>query len=336
MSVRDRLRPWARRLRAARSVILMWCLRCTGVRSGVVLMYHRVEPRQGDPRTEFTPPLHRDLFASQLRHIARLYRVVAADAIQEAARERRRGRRFPVALTFDDDTASHVEHAAPLLRERALPATFFLNGLALDRAHAYWWERLQTAYATCRSWVELVPPDVLAAASAAAGHRTPEVYEITIAVQHMTIPARRTWAETLLKRVGQDPPDAGLRAAQVRELKKSGFTIGFHGANHEPLSLLAPDDLDAELCEGRERLEAVIGEPLRLISYPHGEVNNKVAEAARAHGFEQGFTVQEMAVTPKSDAMLLGRLDAQIDDPALFARRLVQMLRRTKGAQRAQ
>ena len=113
MSVRDRLRPSARRVRATCAVALMWCLRWTGMRSGVVLMYHRVEPRQGDPRTEFTPPLHRDLFAWHLRHVARLYRVVAADANPRTRyASAARGGRFPVALTFDDDTASHVEHAA--------------------------------------------------------------------------------------------------------------------------------------------------------------------------------------------------------------------------------
>jgi hypothetical protein len=77
----------------------------------------------------------------------------------------------------------------------------------------------------------------------------------------------------------------------------------------------------------------VTGEPLRLISYPHGQVNDKIAKAARAYGFEQGFTVDEMAVTPNCDAMLLGRLDAQVDGPAFFARRLVQVLRRVEGAQ---
>jgi peptidoglycan/xylan/chitin deacetylase (PgdA/CDA1 family) len=327
------LRRWAGPLRAVAAVALMWCLRWTRMRSGVVLMYHRVEPRQGDPRTEFTPPLHCDLFAWQLRHLTRHYSVVAADAIQEAVRGRRRGGRFPVALTFDDDTVSHAEHAAPLLRERGLPATFFLNGLALERARSYWWERLQTGYAKSGSWSRLIRPDVLAAAVEAAGHRQPEAYEITIAVQHMTIRDRRAWAEGLLERVGEDPPDAGLRAAQVQELHHSGFTIGFHGANHEPLSLLAPDELETELCDGRGRLEEVTGESLRLISYPHGQVDQRVAEAAHAHGFDQGFTVQEIAVTPGSNSMLLGRLDAQIDSRARFARQLAQVLRRANEAQ---
>lgn len=299
-------------------------------------MYHRVEPRQGDPRTEFTPPLHRALFAWQLRHLTRHYRVVPADAIQEAVRERRRGQRFPVALTFDDDTVSHVAHVAPLLRQQGLPATFFLNGQALEHPRAYWWERLQTAYASCGSWRTLVPSNVLAAATAAAGDRDPEAYEITIAVQRMTPSARGAWAETLLERVGEDPPDAGLRAAQVSDLHGAGFAIGFHGANHEPLSLLAPDELEAELSESREPLEALIGQPPRLISYPHGQVNGRVVEAARAHGFEQGFTVEEIAVTPRSDSMLLGRLDAQIDGRARFARRLAHLLCHANEAQWAQ
>ena len=217
-----------------------------------------------------------------------------------------------------------------------LPATFFLNGLALDGARAYWWERLQAAYAASGSWVELVPPDVLGAATAAAGRRVPEATRSPSAIQQMTIPPAAHGPRRCSAAWGEDPPNAGLRRAQVRELLDSGFTIGFHGANHWPLSLLASDELEAELCGGREALEAVIGGPLRLISYPHGQVDATLSPTRRIARLRTGLHGQRDGrhwVLTQANAMLLGRLDAQIDGPALFARRLVQVLRRTERAQ---
>ena len=70
---------------------------------------------------------------------------MAAADILGAIRSRRRGERFPVAITFDDDLPEHVHEALPALRAAGVKATFFLNGASLDAPHAFWWEDLQRA-----------------------------------------------------------------------------------------------------------------------------------------------------------------------------------------------
>jgi peptidoglycan/xylan/chitin deacetylase (PgdA/CDA1 family) len=124
---------WAHRVR----------VRWSAARIGLVFCYHGVSARGGDPVREISAPVsHRD-FERQLRHLRRRYRVVPALCLPAEAAARARGRRVPVAITFDDDLPSHLSHAAPALRRAKLPATFFLSGAGLNGPFSFWWQLLQ-------------------------------------------------------------------------------------------------------------------------------------------------------------------------------------------------
>ena len=133
-------------------------------RVGVAIVFHRIGDPQGDPAKEFVPARGTRLFESQVRHLKRGYRLVKASELLAACRTRRIGQRIPVAITFDDDLASHASVAMPILQNAGVPATFFLCGASLDRPFAFWWERLQVALdnGTLRE----VGPDLALAVSA--------------------------------------------------------------------------------------------------------------------------------------------------------------------------
>src|SRR4051794_27432030 len=96
--------------------------RLKGPGTGIALVYHRVDAHAGDPARELVPALPAQAFEAQVRHLVRHYDVVTARDLPAAARARRRGARLPVALTFDDDYPSHLEHVAPALRRAGAPA----------------------------------------------------------------------------------------------------------------------------------------------------------------------------------------------------------------------
>ena len=270
-------------------------------------MQHRVEPRPGDPAREFTPPLAVADFEAQLSWLVRHARVVPAERLQAEAASRRRGARFPVAITFDDDTTSHVAHALPVLKRRSLPATFFLNGIAVGAPRRYWWELLQTGRDEGWAWSSLIPPATMAAAEAGAND-TVSPYDVSVAVQEMEPVDRRALTESLVERFGARAP-AGLEVPAIRELDDGTRSVGWHGYRHEPLSLLAPDALAAELDEGRAALEGVLDRTMRSIAYPYGRASQAAADAARERGFTTGFTTEPAAVRPSDDPLLLGRID---------------------------
>jgi peptidoglycan/xylan/chitin deacetylase (PgdA/CDA1 family) len=308
---------WAKRaLRPLLARGIGAALRLTGRRLGLAVMYHRVSDPAGDPARELVPALGTELFDAQLRHLRARYTVVAASELVDAAARRRRGRRFPVAITFDDDLRSHVEVALPMLRRAGLPATFFLCGASLDGPNPFWWERLQRAADEGRDLSELVP--VGAAAS---------VHQAGRAIEDMAPGTRAAVSSRLAAMVtDEDAAETGLRRADVRALVEGGGDVGFHTRGHDALPGLDDDALATALTAGREELAALAGSDLRLIAYPHGRADGRVAAAARAAGFTTGFTGTAEAVAPGSDPLLLGRVEPSFDSAGRFAMQLVRCL----------
>jgi peptidoglycan/xylan/chitin deacetylase (PgdA/CDA1 family) len=275
---------------------------------GVVLLYHRIEPRRGDPTLEFSAPIHRDAFAAHVRHLARMYRVVPATGLLDAIHERRRGERFPVAITFDDDSETHLRWAVPVLQRVGVTATFFLNGASLQTPRAtWWWELMQLGLERGIGWAELLPSAVLAEVSTGAAR--PTVASVGEAVKRMSVSDRRSLNRRLGELVGTSDHSHGMRDTDVRTLAEAGFEIGFHTVDHEPLALVDEATLHEQLRKGRGELEDLCGAPLRSIAYPHGSADDRVAAAARVAGFTLGFTSAPVSVEPTVDPMLVGRVD---------------------------
>jgi peptidoglycan/xylan/chitin deacetylase (PgdA/CDA1 family) len=284
-------------------LVLRWSAR----RAGLVIVYHRVGDPHQDRRSRLDAAMGTELFEGQLRHLRRRYRVVPASELPAAVSARRRGQPFPAAVTFDDDLPSHAAIALPILRRLGIPATFFLSGASLHAPYAFWWQRLQLA--ADRGSLDAEALGVERSPIPATASATGELHEIAAGIRWLP-PQRRDLVEArLLEQIGADPPEAGMRAAEVGSLADSGFTIGFHTRRHFPLTLLDDQSLAQALEEGRSELESLVGERLSLIAYPHGEADHRVSRAARDAGFRLGFTTEPEPVLADSDPLLLGRLD---------------------------
>ena len=299
-------------------------------RAGVVLAYHRVGDPQGDPVHELVPALGTSLFEAQVRYLGTRYRVVPASDVYDAARTRRRGERFPVAITFDDDLPSHASTAAPILERAGLPATFFLCGASLEAPHTFWWERLQMAVDNGRS--------PAAVASTVLEKEDPRytdpwaIHELGRDIQAIEHPKRDAVAEQLLSLSGPPPNGAGLRGEAVRSLATRGFEIGFHTFRHDWLPGLDDDALARAMHDGRARLEAAAGRPVTTIAYPHGGSDARVAAAASAAGYSVGFKTASEAIGAQTDRMLIGRVEPSFESLGHFAYQVAVALTRGRWA----
>ncbi len=316
------VRPLVRLLGAPAGAAVATALRLSRRNVGFVLVYHAVAPPRQDAEREIVPPHPPRLFAAQLRHLSRWYRVVDARELRAAVARRRRGERFPVALTFDDDLREHVEQALPALVGAGAAATFFLCGSALDRPVAFWWQRLQRA-------ADAGHPDLVRLVSGrsplALGPRPP-LRRVALAVELMAPADRDAVAAELLAYAGPDPGTSGLRREQVRALVEAGMQVGFHTLRHDALDLLSDEELARALREGRSRLEDVVGGPIRSIAYPHGRADERVARAARAAGFEHGFAGEGKPVHPDVDPLLVPRMTPSHGSAGHFALQLALAL----------
>lgn len=297
--------------RRSRAAALRWRLRASPARVAGALVYHRTHPTPPSGE-QIVPGITAAALERHLRHLRRAYELVPASQLHRAMLARRRGRPIPIAVTFDDDLASHFEVAAPLLRRLACPATFFLTGAGLDEAHGFWWQRLQ--WAANRG---LDPRPALRAASLRAGTEQ-RLADLAAEVEQAPAAVRAAVADALSQLIGEDPPAYRLTRSQVRELARAGFEIGFHTRDHRPLPELADDDLARALDYGRAALEEAAGRRLSVVAYPHGRADERVAEAARIAGYTDGFGGPDRSITARADRLLLGRTELLLEDPSAF------------------
>jgi peptidoglycan/xylan/chitin deacetylase (PgdA/CDA1 family) len=283
---------------------------------GLALVYHRVGDPEGDPRSELVPALATATFEGQLRHLRSRYRTVTASDLPDAVANRRRGERFPVAITFDDDLASHRAVAGPVLRRLGLTATFFLSGASLEGPSRFWWERLQDAIDR-----ELdIERSVLAGISVAepTGQGRERIHGVAATIQELPSQQHSEVSRRLEALVGPDPSDTGMRADDVAWLVESGFEVGFHTLTHPYMPTLDDRELEEALTAGRAELAEVTGRPLRSIAYPHGGTDARIQAAARARGFDTGYTLVPGAVTETTDPLAIGRSDPRNDSGVGF------------------
>ncbi len=296
LRVSRRLRQLARPVLAPIKLILwrplLGALRDSDRRAGLILLYHEVGDRDGDPRRELVPAISRVRLARQLAHVRRHYRLVELPDLPSAVAARRRGEPFPVALTFDDDRGHHATHALPELQEAGAPATFFLCGSFLGEGpRDFWWQRLQRAVDGGADVAPLVGGGTI--------HQLGQVMEALA-------PDRRDAVADELEYLAAGAP-AGevLTTQEARRLPH----IGFHTRRHDTLTSLDDERLAHALVDGRAGLAEVAGYPVDTIAYPHGSFDYRVVEAARKSGFVIGLTCEEEAVTPNSDLLALGRYE---------------------------
>jgi peptidoglycan/xylan/chitin deacetylase (PgdA/CDA1 family) len=280
------LRPLRRPAGAALATVL----RGSDRRLGLALCYHRVGDPQGLAGWALVPALGTRLFAAQLRHLRARYRLVRASELAEAVATRRRGERFPVAVTFDDDLAAH-RATARLLQQLDVPATFCLGG----GGRTFFWEALQAALDNGMALDDPLLPRV----------EDPTPHRLAEAIRAEPPEQREALTAALLERA--PPPDPALDEDGVRALAAAGFEIGFHTRDHEALDGLDGAALARALVDGRERLEELAGAPLRTIAYPFGIADARIADAARAAGYGAGFTLDARPVAAAGDPLLMGR-----------------------------
>ncbi len=293
---------------SAVAALLERVARQSGRRVGAVLVYHRIADRpRGHAFLDARVPAR--VFERQLAFLAERYHVVATADLLDAVAARRRRRRFPVAVTFDDDLESHVGVAGRALSTARLPGTFFLTGRTLQEPSPFWWDDLQQALRAGALRPDALPElrPTLVQAAAAGGVR--EAADLARAVELLE-PSERARVADSLRNAAGEPDDRGLSAAAVRELARSGFAIGFHTLRHHRLVELPDDELERALSEGREPLEEAAGSCLREIAYPHGDADARVAAATQRAGYLHGFTGAAQVVTPETDPLLIARFQA--------------------------
>jgi peptidoglycan/xylan/chitin deacetylase (PgdA/CDA1 family) len=240
--------------------------------------------------------------------------------LSEALASLRSGERMDEAaavLTFDESFAATAELALPVLKQLAIPATFFVSTGHLGGQRTLWDQEIHhlvQAHAPdplSVPWIDRVMRTDTRTARATTVRR---LLMILASLDEERLDARR---EELFDRVGGppdlDPLDRMLTDVEVARLAEERLvTIGAHGHRHLPLGSISDAALDDELERPRGVLRELAGGAYQdVCSYAFGRhpyVDARAIRRARELGYLAGFGSTFGVVRPGDHLFRLPRV----------------------------
>lgn len=268
--------------------------------------------------------------APQLRYLKRYYRVLPLEAALEELYTsrpiRRKDRRLPLVLTFDDGYLDNYTHAFQLAQRYRLPMTIFIIPGYVESGNYFWW--LSAAQIVQQLPGKQVILDGQMYQLQDAEGRQDLIYTIDHHARYATSVAERenfllhvqqTFEITLPTRnLHHHDPNIPLTWKQMREMEASGWiSFGAHTVNHPILAYLSdPDEIMDEVRNSRFMLEEKLGHTIQSFAYPVGKFQHIGAqgmEAVKSTGYRWAVTTLEDENTSATDPLLLARMPGDID-----------------------
>ncbi|HUE86407.1 MAG TPA: polysaccharide deacetylase family protein [Vicinamibacterales bacterium] len=283
-------------------------------RGVAILRYHAVCGPEGhryvDPGISVTPAI----FEQHVRYLTSEYPVLP---LEDAVRALSQGQSLPpnaVAITFDDGYADNLG-AARTLAKHGATATFYLTAGCLADGQPFWPSEL-------RYLVAAIPAGRVAMHGGALKvevdltsdtARKAAVNQLTKVFKRHPIPVRESLREQLRHLAGHPVmPRVMLTWDEVREMKAMGMTIGAHTVTHPNLPNAGPADAWLEISGSKARLEAEVGAPVTMFSYPNGGaeryMTDDIARMVREAGFTAATTSWNGFARRQSDVFALERV----------------------------
>lgn len=263
----------------------------------------------------------------QLVYLHKHFRVYFLDATLEelfasAKQElRKKDRRLPLAVTFDDGYEDNFTYAYPLARELQLPITIFLISDYIDCGAAFWWQDHLLCYAQveqiefkgCTYHMQEQEDQKLFAKIVDAQYR---LIEEPAARRHFLCSLGQLLSipDTNIPHISEVPASM-LTWAQIREMQESKWVrFGGHTMHHVTLSSSAKmEEAIHEVIDCRLLLQTKLGRPVRVFAYPHGGIEHIGCEgivAVQQAGYQWAVTTVPGANTPQTHPYLIRRISS--------------------------
>lgn len=308
---------------------LLWILRRRIMRGrAVILLYHRVVNAHAS-LIDYAPSgmtVARDDFDRQMSYVKRHYAVVHLSELIDNIEARRPLRDAMCAITFDDGWRDNYNHALPILRHHAIPATVFLTANFITGGKWFWEERLK--YLLAHFYQRRREPGVDETTRAALDAALDELGLGDVLCLHasrlpayltVTVNQARTadrWRERLmscleelLSRPGLGEPRRFLNWEEIEQMAGSDIQFGAHTLTHLNFERCSLQEADEELREGKLALERQLRRPASLFAYPYGKNTDEVRALVPAAGYRCACTIRPGLVDAADDLFRLNRID---------------------------
>jgi len=292
-----------------------------------ILIYHRVLP-VSDPMLPGDPDAA--TFRWHMQTTSRLFNILP---LGEAASRLASGT-LPAraaCITFDDGYADNARVALPILRELGIPATFFVAVDYLDGGMMFNDRVLETLRRLPEGEVELAGVGLGGRELSGVVQRAAVAMEIIRAVKHLDASEREDRVQALVDLCPESlPADLMMSTDELRTLAGAGMEIGGHTRTHPILTRIPDAQAMGEIGGGREVLESILGQPVRLFAYPNGkpgqDYDARHVAMVRECGFNTAVSTAWGVSDRHRDPFQLARFTPWDKTSGRFAARLVRNL----------
>jgi peptidoglycan/xylan/chitin deacetylase (PgdA/CDA1 family) len=279
----------------ARVAPITWKWRTPG--SLVVLMYHRVLPKDSPARKTEEPGMYvspetLDLHLSELK---RRFELVHLDSWLRQAGKGLPLPRLACAITFDDGWRDNYEFALPVLAKHKAPATIFLVSSYVGTVQRFWPNRLMSLLGKAfddPGSVDFPEPlrgiiePMLMQARRRGVLSADDIDRAIQGAKRLDEEQIRSLVEEAGKSCG-GPTGAAeiLSRSDVAQMAASGLVrFGSHTMTHLRLGGRIPSqELEREIAGSRSELRDLSGQEIDLFCYPNGEISPEALDWVRRH-----------------------------------------------------
>ena len=100
----------------------------------------------------------------------------------------------------------------------------------------------------------------------------------------------------------------------LRALVSMGARIGAHSRFHPKLTLIGPNEAQAEITELKAELECLLGRTVELFAFPYGDFNREVLHFCEEAGYRFVYSIGPGSVDPTDTTMLRPRVAVKLSD----------------------
>ncbi len=263
-------------------------------------MLHRVLPEQqiaefgANPEWAMTPEVFNDF----LEFVKRYYTPVSVEEIDESFKKLEPLPDNAILITFDDGWLDNHQYAFKYLQNHQVPSLFFIVTNTIDQQLPFWQElvysccsKSNTNFSHCAKLANIENCDSILTLISELSNNANQIQFRDKVVNYCSDVLRNM-------------PRQLMNEQEILELySQQGFTIGSHGASHEPLGDMGHEDQRHEINASRDALERFIPSNIQYLSFPHGSNNSETLSLCQQAGYSLIFDSRVAINSSKSSKL---------------------------------
>jgi len=201
-------------------------------------------------------------FKSDIDFLCRRYRALQLSELERIGRlpVKRSARSF--VLSFDDGMREVYDIIAPILRDKGIPAVFFLNAATIDNRQLMWRHKISLVVERSQQQPGRIPPGLNVASGESLCSK---LKALRFADERILDDVARFFEIDFDEYLSTAKPY--LTTGQVLELARDGFEFGAHSASHPYFNELAVEDQKDQIYRSVQFIRT-LGLPCRCFAFP--------------------------------------------------------------------